>query len=115
VICFPEYLPTFSQGTRTNFGKSSDFLVLITQSERSASSDEPTPNSFVNNLRRLPYSGELFAFCLSRFVFNESVFSFLDMLKAMNRIVLMTNVLETEERNLLSTAYKNVIAFRRST
>ena len=27
----------------------------------------------------------------------------------------MTNVLETEERNLLSTAYKNVIAFRRST
>lgn len=48
-LCFvsPEYLLTFSRGTQTIFGKSSEFLVLITQSESSASSYEPTVNSFV--------------------------------------------------------------------
>ena len=49
---FPEYLPTFSQRTRTKFGKSSDFLVLITQSKSSASSHEPTTNPFVKSLHK---------------------------------------------------------------
>lgn len=39
---------------------------------------------------------------------------FLDMMDAMKRIVVMTGVLETEERNMLSVAYKNVIGARRA-
>ena len=36
------------------------------------------------------------------------------MLEAMKSIVVMANVLETEERNMLSVAYKNVIGARRA-
>ena len=36
------------------------------------------------------------------------------MMDAMKRIVVMTGVLETEERNMLSVAYKNVIGARRA-
>lgn len=36
------------------------------------------------------------------------------MLEAMKNIVVMANVLETEERNMLSVAYKNVIGARRA-
>ncbi|KAL9980044.1 hypothetical protein ACROYT_G008583 [Oculina patagonica] len=37
-----------------------------------------------------------------------------DMMEAMKSIVVMANVLETEERNMLSVAYKNVIGARRA-
>lgn len=37
-----------------------------------------------------------------------------DMLEAMKSIVVMSKVLETEERNMLSVAYKNVIGARRA-
>lgn len=37
-----------------------------------------------------------------------------DMMEAMKSIVVMTGVLETEERNMLSVAYKNVIGARRA-
>lgn len=36
------------------------------------------------------------------------------MMEAMKSIVVMTGVLETEERNMLSVAYKNVIGARRA-
>ena len=43
-----------------------------------------------------------------------SVVSFIDMMEAMKSIVVMSKVLETEERNMLSVAYKNVIGARRA-
>ena len=39
---------------------------------------------------------------------------FPDMMEAMKSIVVMSQVLETEERNMLSVAYKNVIGARRA-
>lgn len=53
----------------------------------------------------------------ARYTFRNQLIAasfFPDMMDAMKRIVVMTGVLETEERNMLSVAYKNVIGARRA-